>query len=141
MFKITAILTGCALISSVGVTVAISGAGSAPAAISASGAGAATPGTSATQQVKVEPPVLAPGEIRGEGVYGVGADLQPGTYRTDGPSPAAFDNCYWERGKDLSGLQKSVIASGVVTGPITVTIKPTDRAFKSSGCLNWTKVR
>jgi hypothetical protein len=82
-----------------------------------------------------------PGQIGGEGIYGVGADLQPGTYRTAGPSPAAFDNCYWERSRDTSGQQRSVIASGVVSGPFTVTIKGTDKAFKTSGCETWTKVR
>lgn len=143
MFMIAAALTGCALLSSIWGTVVTSRSETGPEAISASGPGAATPAAKPVRQRPPEPAarVLAPGEIGGEGIYGVGGELQPGTYRTDGPSPAAFDNCYWERSKDLSGLPKSVIASGLVSGPATVTIKPTDRAFKSSGCLDWTRVR
>jgi hypothetical protein len=143
MFVGAAILTACALLSSIWGTVVTSRTEDKPGtAVSSIGSGEATTAAAAAQGV-TEPAagVLAPGEIGGEGVYGVGFDLQPGTYRTAGPSPAAFDNCYWERSRDTSGQQKAVIASGIVSGPVTVTIKPTDGAFKSSGCEPWTKVQ
>ncbi|MDT7589719.1 MAG: hypothetical protein QOE32_7269, partial [Pseudonocardiales bacterium] len=34
----------------------------------------------------------------------------------------------------------SIIASDITQGPTTVTIKPTDGAFHTSGCQPWTKV-
>jgi hypothetical protein len=137
MFVGAAVLTGCALLSSIWGTVVTSQTGDEPAKAPSS---TAAPGT-AQGVIDSAARVLAPGEISGEGVYGVGSDLQPGTYRTAGPTPAAFDNCYWERSRDTSGQQKSVIANGIVTGPVTVTIKRTDRAFKTSGCENWARVQ
>jgi len=144
LFVGASILTGCALLSSIWGAVTTSRAAAEPATITNS----TRPGTAATARAVADGviapavrPAPTPGKVGGEGIYGVGAELQPGTYRTDGPSPAAFDNCYWERSKDRSGLRRSVIASGIVTGPVTVTINPTDGAFKSSGCLSWMKVR
>lgn len=148
MFVGVAILTGCALLAGIWGTVVTSRADAEPAShVSVSVSGAATAKVLPAQVGAIKSPaarIPVQGQIGGEGIYGVGSELSElsaGTYRTAGPSPAAFDNCYWERSRDTSGQQKSVIASGLATGPATVTIKPTDRAFKSSGCQTWTKVR
>lgn len=141
LFVGAAILTGCALLSSLWGTVVTSRTGDEPPPAAGASAPVTGPVTVLPTQLGSMGAAPVPGQIGGEGIYGVGADLQPGTYRTAGPSPAAFDNCYWERSRDTSGQQRSVIASGVVSGPFTVTIKGTDKAFKTSGCETWTKVR
>jgi hypothetical protein len=148
MFVTAAVLTACALLCSTWVAVAtssMSGRSTAELGRSWAGAAASPPpvhGSTATGgATQPGTAVLAPGQIAGDGIFGVGTELQPGTYRTAGPSPAAFDNCYWERSRDNSGEQRAVIAEGLVSGPVTVTIKRTDGAFKSSGCETWTRVR
>lgn len=77
----------------------------------------------------------------GDGTWVVGAEIEPGTYRTTGPSEdSLIKMCSWSRRKDTSGEFKSVIATNIAQGPTTVTIKPTDGAFESRGCNPWTKV-
>ncbi|MQY37781.1 hypothetical protein SRB17_57860 [Streptomyces sp. RB17] len=75
--------------------------------------------------------------IAGDGEYRVGSDVKPGTYRTTGNSD---DMCYWERAKDAKGEMDSLLANDNVTGTSYVTIKPTDKIFKSSGCKDWEAV-
>lgn len=75
--------------------------------------------------------------IAGDGEYQVGSDVKPGTYRTTGNTD---DMCYWERAKDAKGETDSLLANDNVTGTSYVTIKPTDKIFKSSGCKDWEAV-
>ncbi|WP_200824110.1 hypothetical protein [Nonomuraea solani] len=65
----------------------------------------------------------------------VGADIQPGTYRTTGPTKG-FSMCYWARMRSADG---DIIATGMPTGPATVTIQATDKVFHTGGCAEWTK--
>ncbi|KAB8189998.1 hypothetical protein FH608_036660 [Nonomuraea phyllanthi] len=65
----------------------------------------------------------------------VGKDIQPGTYRTTGPT-AGFTMCYWARLRSATG---DVIATGMPTGAASVTIQATDKAFLTGGCAEWTK--
>lgn len=77
----------------------------------------------------------------GDGVFEVGTgsgQVPPGTYRTAGPTEGGM-MCYWDREKDTSGNLDAVIANDIAKGPTVVTIKATDRAFKSSGCQPWSK--
>ncbi|MGH3326327.1 MAG: hypothetical protein ACRDPT_00735 [Streptomycetales bacterium] len=74
--------------------------------------------------------------IPGEGMFVVGRDVQPGTYRTQG---SAF--CYWERLSDRSGAYESVIDRELATRPAVVTIKGTDEAFHTTGCPDWHRAR
>ncbi len=73
----------------------------------------------------------------GDGSYVVGKDIQPGTYRTTGNTDGM---CYWERAKDASGEADSLIANDNVTGTSYVTVKATDKLFKSNGCKDWEAV-
>ncbi|ARP71823.1 hypothetical protein LK07_20980 [Streptomyces pluripotens] len=73
----------------------------------------------------------------GDGDYQVGSDVKPGTYRTSGN---ADDMCYWERAKDASGEMDSLLANDNVSGTSYVTIKATDKVFKSEGCKDWEAV-
>jgi hypothetical protein len=63
----------------------------------------------------------------------VGADVQPGTYRTR--SAAMF--CYWERLSGFGGSLDEIIANGTGGGYFTVTIGANDAGFSSSGCGTW----
>jgi hypothetical protein len=73
----------------------------------------------------------------GDGDFQVGSDLKPGTYRTTGNSDGM---CYWERAKDASGEMDSLLANDNVTGTSYVTVKATDKLFKSSDCNDWEAV-
>ena len=81
------------------------------------------------------PTARALGPVR-DGVYkvgfGVGFGVEPGTYRTDGPSGRG--HCNWVR----HGLLRDTIDSGQTSGSATVTIAPTDWGFGTEGCLPWT---
>ncbi|WP_280881320.1 hypothetical protein [Streptomyces pseudovenezuelae] len=73
----------------------------------------------------------------GDGEFQVGADIKPGTYRTTGNSDGM---CYWERAKDAKGEMDSILANDNVSGASYVTVKTTDKIFKSNGCKDWEAV-
>jgi hypothetical protein len=75
--------------------------------------------------------------IAGTGTFLVGSDVIPGTYRSSG---SASRDCYWERLSGLGGTMGDIIANGSSSGPLVVTIEPTDKAFTSSHCTPWTMV-
>jgi hypothetical protein len=76
----------------------------------------------------------------GEGVYIVGEDIRPGTYKSKGVAAGSF-GCYWARKRGTSGEVSDIIANEAAQGPQTVTIKKTDKAFETQGCANWVLVR
>ncbi|MEU6374188.1 hypothetical protein [Streptomyces sp. NPDC046909] len=75
--------------------------------------------------------------FEGDGEFQVGSDIKPGTYRTTGNDDGM---CYWERAKDASGEMDSLLANDNVTGTSYVTVKATDKLFKSSDCNDWEAV-
>ncbi|MFG1702017.1 hypothetical protein ACFLIM_02385 [Nonomuraea sp. M3C6] len=77
-------------------------------------------------------PAVNPASLR---TLVVGTDIQPGTYRTTGPT-AGNSMCFWAR---LRGATGGVIATGMPTGPATVTIGPSDKEFQTGGCAQWTR--
>lgn len=70
-----------------------------------------------------------------DGNYEVGADIQPGTYRTR----KASSGCYYARLRGFSGSLGDIISNENTYYPSVVTIEPTDKGFKSSGCGTWTQ--
>ncbi|AWW39180.1 hypothetical protein ADL00_45565 [Streptomyces sp. AS58] len=70
------------------------------------------------------------------GMFKVGTDIAPGTYRSAGNSD---DMCYWERSKDAEHSLDSIIANNNVSGNAVVTISSSDAYFKTSGCEDWKK--
>ncbi|MDQ1105439.1 hypothetical protein [Nocardioides zeae] len=76
---------------------------------------------------------IAANTFDGDGIYVVGDDIQPGTYRSEGG-----DYCYWERLSGLSGEFDDLIANDNVTGPAIVSISPGDAAFSTNRCGTWT---
>jgi hypothetical protein len=71
----------------------------------------------------------------GEGSYIVNTDIAPGTYRSKSGS-----DCYWQRLRDFSGVVTSgVIANGIGSAHVVVTIKASDAGFSSQRCGTWTR--
>ncbi len=70
----------------------------------------------------------------GDGIYQVGKDIQPGTYRTRTGSPG----CYYERLSGFSGSLSDIIANNNTDNPAIVTISATDKGFSSQNCGTWT---
>jgi hypothetical protein len=83
------------------------------------------------------PAAPADGTI-GEGVWRVGEDVDPGTYRTTGPDSSGLDLCYWSRSSDSSGDFDSIIANSILNGPGVVTIE-SGEVFTSNGCQPWSR--
>jgi hypothetical protein len=72
--------------------------------------------------------------IPGDGVWIVGVQVQPGTYK--GVSEGLG---YWARLKDASGEFDAIIANENPEGPSVVEIAPTDAFFETSGVSGWKK--
>jgi hypothetical protein len=71
----------------------------------------------------------------GNGVYLVGVDIAPGTWRADTPSTS----CYWERLRNITGSD-DIIANFFGSTPAIMTVLATDVAIGVSGCGTWTRV-
>ncbi|QBI21781.1 hypothetical protein ER308_20950 [Egibacter rhizosphaerae] len=76
----------------------------------------------------------------GNGVHVVGEEIEPGTYRTDGPDGSNPAGCYWERMSGLGGDASDRITNGLVSGPTTVEISGSDAGFESASCSEWSIV-
>ncbi|MFE5791036.1 hypothetical protein ACFQ8C_00520 [Streptomyces sp. NPDC056503] len=72
----------------------------------------------------------------GGGMFKVGVDVAPGTYKSTGNKDA---ECYWERSKDAGHGMDAILANDNVTGTAIVKITAKDGYFKSVGCGDWTK--
>ncbi|MCA2190354.1 hypothetical protein [Nonomuraea cavernae] len=102
--------------------------GSQPPAIATTGPPATTPPATSAP----------PGAPAGNRTLVVGVDIQPGTYRTAGPA-AGQPVCYWARLKSTTARASDIIAADMPQGAATVTIAPTDKAFQTGGCAEWTR--
>lgn len=80
-------------------------------------------------------PAPGPAQVtfEGDGTYAVGADIVPGTYRSEGPIEGSA--CYWKRvrGEELvdNAMSKKVQI---------VKIEADDTSFKTSDCQTWHKI-
>lgn len=103
-------------------------------------AGATVPGPTVTQTVPgpaktvTAPPPAAKAAISDDGVYLVGTDIKPGTYRNGNEG-----DCYWARLKSTNGDLDAIIANGN-GGNQVITIKKTDKAFETRDCGAWTRI-
>lgn len=75
----------------------------------------------------------------GEGTWIVNQQIVPGRYRSTGPGPDDF-GCYWERLSGVTGDFATIIANANTEGPTIVDIAPSDFAFSSSRCGDWSLV-
>lgn len=70
-----------------------------------------------------------------DGTHRVGTDIEPGTYRTrEGSS-----GCYYARLSGFSNEMDDLIANGNASGPVVVTVEPSDAGFESKRCGTWTQ--
>jgi hypothetical protein len=72
----------------------------------------------------------------GDGVFEVGVDIAPGTYRSPGGDPSI--PTIWHRLRDFSG--EGIIAEGGCAGPCIVTISETDQGFESLNSGGWKRI-
>ena len=86
-----------------------------------------------TWTADLSPITPAPDAPFSDGTYIVGADIAPGTWKSDSP-----ENCYWVRMKGFVGGLGEIIANA--NGKGIVTIAKTDKGFRASKCGTWTKV-
>lgn len=73
---------------------------------------------------------LIPGSFSGSGMFKVGSDIQPGTYRTTGGG-------YWARLSCASGEFSCIVANNNATSQEYVTILATDAYFETSRMGTW----
>lgn len=104
-----------------------------------------TPTPPPTTAVPTTTPPPAPTATQPPGIYDEGtllvpSEVKPGTYRATVPQSSS--GCYWERLRGTSGQFADIIANGLANpgAKVTVTIRSSDKAFKSEGCGDWTKV-
>lgn len=88
----------------------------------------------------VEPVAPSPDSIPGTGTFLVGADVEPGTYRSAPADGSLMAWCYWSRLSSLDGTLDSIIANDGGDGQKIVTIAASDAAFETSGCGTWERV-
>ncbi len=70
-----------------------------------------------------------------DGMYIIGTDIEPGTYRSSGAT-----GCYFARLAGFSGGFGDIIANENTDAPAVVEIAPTDAGFQSNRCGTWTKI-
>jgi hypothetical protein len=76
--------------------------------------------------------------ITEDGIYIVGADVSPGTWRSAGGDSSG---CYAARLSGFGGTLDQVISNDVSSeGGLVVTIGSGDAGFETTGCGTWTKV-
>lgn len=71
-----------------------------------------------------------------DGMFIVGTDIEPGTYRSSGEG-----SCYYARLSGFSGSLGNISANENTESSAIVTITSSDKGFKSSGCGTWTKIK
>ena len=71
---------------------------------------------------------LPPGTY-GDGVYGVGTDIEPGTYRGE----VTGEWGYWARLSNTSSMISGILANAVVRGPFELTVLSGDNAVELRG--------
>ena len=104
--------------------------------------GAAQPRASAPA-VSASPVAAAPATPAGsisDGVWIVGSDVQPGTYRSSGAETGGY--CMWSRHSSTAGgpFDAIIASDGSKAGQVLVTIQPGDKLFRTHGCAPFTKV-
>jgi hypothetical protein len=73
------------------------------------------------------------GTIPGDGIYLVGTDIKPGSYRGN----ESGNSCYWARLSGTSGDFSELVTNGISEGPTVVTIASSDAAFETTRCGEW----
>jgi hypothetical protein len=87
--------------------------------------------------------------IPGNGVFLVGPDVAPGTYRTQGPSGplilvfgkvSELSTCMWLLHSTPDASDGDIVNSGSGMTPMLATIPPNVKAFETKNCQPWSRV-
>lgn len=70
-----------------------------------------------------------------DGMYLVGVDIKPGSYKSSGNQ-----GCYYARLSNFTGSLYSIIANNNTDNPAIVTISASDKGFQSTRCGTWTRI-
>lgn len=75
-------------------------------------------------------------EFEGSGIYRIGADIAPGTYKSEGT-----DSCYYARLSSLTaeGID-GIIDNNNVSGPVVIQVRASDVALEVKRCGTFRKV-
>ncbi|KZS58019.1 hypothetical protein [Mycobacterium ostraviense] len=88
-------------------------------------------------------------QFPGDGVFLVGTDIAPGTYRTEGPSNplilvfgrvSELSTCSWLMHGTPAASAEDIVNSNTSMGPMYVTIPATVAAFETRNCKLWMRV-
>lgn len=100
------------------------------------------PGASSRSAPAASPAPAVPAGQIGDGVWLVGSDVAPGTYRSTGPAEAG-GYCMWSRHDTASGgPMDGIIASdgSYDASQMLVTVEVSDVVFRTSGCAPFQRV-
>lgn len=76
-------------------------------------------------------------EFEGDGIYRVGADIAPGTYKSDNPT----GGCYYARLSSLTaGGTDGIIDNNNVEGQVVIVVRASDAGLEVSDCGTFRKV-
>lgn len=70
-----------------------------------------------------------------DGMYIVGTDMEPGTYKSSGQP-----NCYYARLSGFGNTNDDILANDNTDSAAIVTIAAGDKGFQSTSCGTWTKM-
>lgn len=73
--------------------------------------------------------------FEGSGIYMVGSDIKPGTYRA-----AASPGCYYAVLRALDGSLDNIIANGNVDGPVVIEVPSSAKGVEVQRCSTFTRV-
>ena len=69
-----------------------------------------------------------------DGMYIIGTDIEPGTYKSSGQQ-----GCYYARLSGFEGTVDEIIANANTNTAAIVTISASDKGFQSDSCGTWTR--
>jgi hypothetical protein len=72
--------------------------------------------------------------LPGDGVFNIGVDIQPGRFRTDGPSGGNRAGCYYAILNSPDTFD--IATNNIVNGPATVDL-PRGKFFNTTSCMAW----
>ncbi len=88
-------------------------------------------------------------QIPGNGVFLVGTDILPGTYRTEGPANplilifgrvSELSTCSWSTHSTPAASTDDIVDTNTSMGPMSVVIPATVAAFQTMNCKLWIRV-
>lgn len=84
--------------------------------------------------------VADPGQtIPGDGVFRVGVDVAPGTYKSAGPSISG-SMCSWSTHSSVGVSMDDMVDGNASSGQLYANIPATVKAFETIGCQTWVRV-